>query len=435
MTTIPTVPGPRWWTTLQIARDPFRTYLKLRKAYGDTFIVRAINGDVVVTADPNLIRDLFRARTHEVAPFRVEAAEPLLGRQSLLVVSGDQHRRERELLTPPFHGRRMHAYGQIMQDAAERATAHFRPGANIVLSDVFLTISLDVIVRAVFGMVDPAAQQRWEAAIRTLVKSILPAALFAPVLQFSMFGLSPWDRFIAARDRFDALIVETIAHRRATNERGPDLLSLMLDATYDDGSPMTDRAIRDELVTMLFAGHETTQIAMAWAVYRLLQRPDALERLLAELDASDGAPETLATLPWLDAVVQETLRLQPIVPDIVRTLTVDLELGGHAFAAGTHVAPVAALVHARDDLFPDPDAFRPERFVDHTFRPWELLPFGGGVRRCIGAALATWEMKVVLGTVLPRWSFALRGPERAVRRNITMGPKHGVRVTVCGPRV
>ena len=434
MTAIPTVAGPRWLTTFRIARDPFGAYGAWRRAHGDTYMVRAFNGDVVITADPDVIRDLFRARSDEVEPFGVDLAAPLLGRHSLILVAGEAHRRERELLTPPFHGRRMRDYGQIMQDAAVRATASWTPGTRTVLGDVFLDISLEVIVRAVFGVVDDAASARFGEAIRRLVHRILPAALFAPALQVSLWGLSPWDWFIAARSDFDALLFEAIADRRASGDRGPDLLSLLLDATYDDGESMDDVAIRDELVTMLFAGHETTQIAMAWAVYRMLQRPEVLERLLAELDASDGTPEALSRLPWLDAVVQETLRLQPIVPDIVRTLSVDLQLGGYPFAAGTHIAPAAALVHARDDLYPDPDAFRPERFEGHTFRPWEYLPFGGGVRRCIGASLATWEMKVVLGTLLPRYRLALRGEETPVRRNITMGPRHGVRVEVVGSR-
>lgn len=429
---LPTVPGSRLFTTWRIARDPFRAYAQWRKAHGDTYVVRAINGDVVVTCAPELIRDLFRARTDQVEPFGVKAAVPLLGPRSVLLVAGDAHRREREVLTPPFHGRRMSAYGELMQQAAHQATAHWRPGDRVVLTDVFLDISLEIILRAVFGVVDDRDQARFREALQRLVATIWPAALFAPALQVSVFGLSPWDRFMAARDRFDALLADAIAARRASGDRGPDLLSLLLDSTYDDGSPMSDAAIRDELVTMLFAGHETTQIAMAWAVYRLHRRPATLQRLRAELDDSDGSPEALARLPWLDAVVQETLRLQPIVPDIVRTLSVDLELGGQAFPAGTHVAPVAALVHARADLFPDPQAFRPERFVDRKFRPWEFIPFGGGVRRCIGAALATWEMKVVLGTLIARWGLELRGEETPVRRNITMGPRHGVRATVVG---
>ncbi|MEO0606105.1 MAG: cytochrome P450, partial [Myxococcota bacterium] len=366
----------------------------------------------------------------EVEPFGVHAAVALLGPQSLLLVRGEAHRREREILTPPFHGRRMNAYGQVMREAALRATADWRVGDDVVLADTFLRISLDIIVHAVFGVLDADDAVRWTETLRQLVRRTLPAALFVPALQTPFFGLSPWDRFAVARDRLDVLIAEAIRMRRASGERGPDLLSLMLDATYDDGTPMPDSAIRDELVTMLFAGHETTQIALAWAVYRLHRRPDALERLLDELSANDDDPEVLAKLPWLDAVVKESLRMQPIVPDIVRTLTVDLTLGGHDLPSGTHVAPVAALVHADPELYPEPEAFRPERFEERTFRPWEYLPFGGGVRRCIGAALATWEMKVVLGTLLPRFGFALRGTETAVRRNITMGPRHGVRVRI-----
>ena len=430
MNAIPLASRSRFLTTWRIARQPFEAYARWRAKHGDTYLVRAINGDVVVTASTDMIRDLFRARTDEVEPFGVDAAVAFLGSRSLLLVRGEAHRRERELLTPPFHGRRMKAYGAAMRDATLRATERWRAGSEVVLADTFLSISLDIIVHAVFGVLGENDKARWTAALRTLVRRVSPAALFAPVLQTSFFGLSPWDRFVEAREQLDALIYEAIRARRVSGERGDDLLSLMLDATYTDGTPMPDEGIRDELVTMLFAGHETTQIAMSWAVYRLHRRQETLARLLEDLAAHPDDPETLAQLPWLDAVVKESLRLQPIVPDIVRTLTVDQTLGGHELPAGTHVAPVAALVHADPELYPQPDAFRPERFVDHTFRPWEFLPFGGGVRRCIGAALATWEMKVVLGTLLPRFELEMRSIEYPVRRNITMGPRHGVRAEV-----
>jgi cytochrome P450 len=287
-----------------------------------------------------------------------------------------------------------------------------------------LDISLEVIVQAVYGVQQPEQVRVWSDAIRSVVGAFHPALIFAPGLQRGWFP--PWRRVEAARPHHDALVYAELRARRATGLQGDDILSLMLQATYDDGEPMSDEAVRDELVTLLFAGHETTQIAMAWALYRLARRPEALARLQAELDGSDGSPEALARLPYLDAVVQETLRMQPIVPDLVRTLSVGLELGPWALPAGTHVAPVAAMVHVREDLYPDPHAFRPERFLEHKPRPWELLPFGGGVRRCIGAALATFEMKTVLGTWLRQVELRSLREDEPVRRNIAMGARHGV---------
>ncbi|MEZ4240570.1 MAG: cytochrome P450 [Myxococcota bacterium] len=415
----PFVRRPAVWTSWRVMTDPFRFYAQLRARYGDTFTLHAVNGDVVCSCDPAFVRDVLKLDSTASRPFAVDAAAPLLGRNGLLLLAGDAHRQERRLLTPPFHGRRMRAYGHVIRETAEEVLSRWTDGAEISARADMLDISFRVIVRAVFGVVDDEAVARWVQAVRALVDGFNPLLIFVPALQRLPFGPGP--RFAASRGALDQLLYDEIAARRASGARGDDILSMMLDAAYEGGGAMTDLQLRDELVTLLFAGHETTQVSMAWALYRLARRPGALARLQAELDATDGSPEALEQAPYLGAVVQETLRLEPIVPDIIRTLTEPRTLGGYDFPAGTHVSFLAGLVHQREDLYPEPEAFRPERFLERKFAPHEFLSFGGGVRRCIGAALATYEMKVVLGTLLRAVDVESLSEERSVRRSVAMG--------------
>jgi cytochrome P450 len=238
---------------------------------------------------------------------------------------------------------------------------------------------------------------------------------------------------LAVRDRLDALTYSAIARRRAGGG-GDDILGLMLSARYDDGSAMSDREIRDQLLTLVFAGHETSGIALAWAVNWIERTPSVRDRLLVELSAlgDDPTPTALAAAPYLEAVCHETLRLYPVVGEVVRLLRAPLTLGAWTIPAGVPVSAGIALVHARADLYPEPEAFRPERFLERRkLAPHEYLPFGGGARRCIGAAFALYEMKVVLGTLLARYRFTLARsePERPVMRNLAMGPQGKVRLT------
>jgi len=420
------VAGPRFRlpTSLALMRNPDAAYARWRERYGPTFLARAVNGDVWITGDPACIRDLFRANDDQVEPFKPEVFAPLLGPNSVFALKGDAHRRERKLLMPPFHGPRMRAYGQLIQQATLDELSRWRLGERVVLSDALLEVSLTVIVRAVFGVQAPEERTRWSALLRDTIDAFDPLVLFVPQLQHRW--VPAWRRFDDARTALhDAMARHIQTARQAP--AGEDILSLLLASTYDDGTSMTDEAVRDELVSLLFAGHETTQISMAWALYRLHERPETLHRLRAELDdAPDDAPDTLAKLPYLSAVVDETLRIDPIVPDVIRTLSQPMTLGERTLPAGAHVAPVAALVHRDPALYPEPERFEPQRFLDRRYRPWEFLPFGGGTRRCVGAALATYEMKIVVGTLLRRVVLALDGPDRLIRRTITLAPRRGV---------
>lgn len=434
MTALPPGPSGRIRTTYGVLTDAHGFFASCRATYGDTFTLDAMNGRIVVSCDPVFASDLYALKSDRHRPFAVDATTPLLGASSMLLLHGEAHRRERRLLTPPFHGARMRAYGGIIQAIAAERAATWSPGAALRAMDELLDVSIQVIIRAVFGVQGSDAVARWGNAVSELVAGINPAFLFFPALQRAPFGLGPWGRFTVARGRLDALIYAEIGARRASGERGEDILSLMLDATYEDGGGMTDAAIRDELVTLLFAGHETTQITMAWALYRLHERPEALGTLRAELDGAGDDPAQIAKLPYLGAVCDETLRRDVVVTDVLRTLTQDATLGGVPLPAGTNVGLAITTIHHREDLFEQPSRWLPERFIGKTYGPSVFMPFGGGTRRCIGAALANYEMRLVLASWVRDHRFERDGDEVVVRRNATVGPKHGVKMRYLGPR-
>lgn len=437
MSTLPPGPSVRLLQTYRYLRDPYTYLEQMRDEYGDVVTIPAVNGTVVMAGSPATAQQIFTADPDTYVPFGAEAAKPLIGDNSLLLLTGARHRRERKLLMPAFSGDRMRAYGETIRAAAEAAAATWSKGQVFRFQDSTQWISLEVIIRAVFGVTDPARVEAVRAAILEFVAATPPAALFFPALQRPLFP--PWHRFQRARQRLRLLILTEIAARRSRpDEKGEDILGRMLAARHEDGTGMTDDELHDELLTLLFAGHETSGIALAWAVYWLLRDRTCLEKLLAELDAAGDRPdpETIVKLPYLDAVVHETLRLYPIAPDAPRMLARPLEIGGYTVPAGLSVAVATVLLHVRPDLYPDPHRFKPERFEGRKFSPFEYTPFGGGHRRCLGAAFATYEMKIVLATILKhhRLTLAEKRDVKPARRNVVLGPSTGIRVTYDGPR-
>ncbi|MEZ4448409.1 MAG: cytochrome P450 [Nannocystaceae bacterium] len=443
MTAADLPPGPRstLLSTYRALKSPFEHYREWQETYGDPYTVPALNGTVVITGDPALVQQIFTADADTYDPFAVEASAPLVGDQSVILVAGDRHRRLRKLMSPPFHGARMRAYGRLMIDVARRAIARLEPGRPFNALATTQGISLEIIVRAVFGVDDPARIATFERAMIETMEAVHPAFLFAKALQREFFGVGPFAKFKRRRDAALALLDAQIAACRADPTGREDILAMLVQARGEDGASLDDHEIRDQLVTLLIAGHETTAIGLAWALYHLHRHPEALARLRAELDGlgdaigRDEGPEQIVALPYLNAVCNETLRLNPIVPDVVRVLRRPLELGRYTLPAGTPVCPAAALVHQRPDLYPDPDAWRPERFLERKFSPFEFIPFGGGHRRCIGAAFALYEMKLVLAVFVQTGRFRLGSddPLKPVRRNITMAPEGGVELIYEGP--
>ncbi len=418
-------PGPRRPATLQtfawVAR-PLPFLEECRRLYGDWFTVRLARiGTFVFVADPAAIKEIF---TGDPALLRAGQANaplaPVVGSRSVLLLDGAEHLRQRRLMLPPFHGARMARYGELMAEITEAELDRWPLREPFPLRPRTQAITLEIILRVVFGVRDAARLEALRAALVALLAQSTSPATMLPWLRRDLGPFSPWRRFMRLRRRVDALIYDEIARRRedpALEERD-DILSLLLQARDEDGEALTDRELRDELVTLLVAGHETTATALAWAFERLLRHPAALDRLTAE--ARDGGEDD----PYAGAVVQETLRLRPPLPAVGRMLTEPAQIAGRPLPAGVRLAPSIYLVHRREDLYPEPAAFRPERFLDSPPETYGWLPFGGGVRRCLGASFATFEMKIVLRTILARARLEADDarPEPVRRRAIVLAP-------------
>lgn len=430
-------PGCTQPMAVQTARWMARPTTFLREChdrYGDDFSVNmAIFGRAVFVSDPENIKAVFTAGPDELGPGTGNAMlMPLLGRHSLILLDRQPHRRERRLLTPPFHGERMRAYAQVIHEATQTACAAWPLGEPLNLTPELQNISLDVILSAVFGVADLSRRALARRPVVALLEGLNPLTLYVPVLQ-QRFG--PWAKTMAERRAVHALVDEEIQDRRARGLDGrSDILSLMMAARYEDGAEMSDEALRDEMMTMLIAGHETSTTSLSWAVWELMDNPDAAERLSAELDAlgADAGPDALERLPFLDAVCRETLRLHPVLPLVSRVTRAELPLRGFTVPANVGVFPCIWLAHRREEVFPEPERFRPERFLERSFSPFEWLPFGGGARRCIGMAFALYEMKLVLGALFRRFRFSKADAKvpQTRRKHITIAPSGGVRAVL-----
>ncbi len=418
---------------LRYARDPLGFLIELQRRHGDVFTISfPYFGRAVYVASPDLVKSVF---TGSPASFHAGEAnatvlEPALGPNSVLTLDEEPHMRQRKLLLPPFHGERIQRYGELIREVTLREMESWPVGEPFALRPHTQRITLAVIMRAVFGVHDEERLVRFGRLIEAFSERV-NAITVLPVLRRNLGRWSPWTRFLRAREALDEFIYEEIALRRAEVESGEeghdDVLSLLLAARYDDGSPMSDEELRDELVTVLGAGHETTATGLAWAMERLLRSPRALGLLRESIEAGED--------DYLDATVKETLRARPVIVDVARKLTEPTRVGDYDLPTGTFVMAAIAALHYREDLFPDPDEFRPERFLDGKADTYAWIPFGGGVRRCIGAAFAEYEMRVVLRAILERADLSAPEPkpERVKVRNITLAPGKGAMVSLDRP--
>ena len=422
-------PGPRIPPLAQAARvsaAPYGWMSKRRERYGDVFSSHfPFFGRVVYVADPALVKQVF---TGDPAVFHAGEANATalgdaLGENSLLTLDEERHMSQRKLLLPPFHGQAVARYAATIAAAAATEAEGWPVGKPFALRPRMQVITLEVILRAVFGVRDGERMDLFRRRIPPLgeLNSVLD---WLPFMQRDLGGLSTAARFRKALAAVDELIYAEIADRRATQdaEERDDVLSLLLAARHDDGSPMSDIELRDELLTLLTAGHETTATGLSWAFERLLRTPNVIEHALESLDDDN----------YLDAIVKETLRVRPVVVDVARKLTRETEVAGWLLPAGTLVLPAIAAIHMRPDLYPEPHEFRPERFLDDGAQSYAWIPFGGGVRRCIGASFAQVEMRVVLRELLRRVRLRApsSAPERAKIRHVTVVPARGCRVVV-----
>lgn len=435
-------PGPKLpppLLTLAWIRRPIPTLLECQRRYGSLFTMQiGAIGTAVLASEPEHIRRIFTGD-----PDQMHAGEanivlrPLVGDCSVLLLDGAEHLRHRRLILPPFHGERMRLYGATMQSVAERTLAGWVEGEPLRLHAYAQSITLEVIMRTVFGLSDgPELDDLADALRRLLSRAESRASQLAmlPALQHDWGAWSPYGRFLRDRTRADDLIYHAIARRRRARGQRDDVLALLLAAVDEQGRSLGDVELRDELMTLLVAGHETTATALCWLVERVLAHPDVHARILSELEEVLGGsrlgPEHFARLSYLDATIREALRTRPVIPMVGRKLTAPLSLGGYELPAGVVVAPSIYLTHRNPELYPDPEAFRPERFLGARIDPYAWLPFGGGIRRCLGMSFALYELKVVAATLFSemRLELAQATPVRTVRRSITFAPEHGTRI-------
>jgi cytochrome P450 len=393
------------------------------------FTLRIANeGTWVFLSHPDAVKQVFTGD-----PRLLHAGEanvvllPVLGSHSVLLLDDDAHMAQRKLMLPPFHGERMRGYEQTMADVAVREIDRWPTGEALSAWPTMQAITLEVIMRTVFGVRET---ERLERLGNALQSSLAWAAEPRRMAQLALLGprrIAERGTLKRALDPTDELIYEEIRSRRNAPDLAErdDVLSLLLQARHDDGTPMTDRELRDELMTLLVAGHETSATALAWALEALTRHPAALSRLREEID--DGDDDT-----YLDAVVKETLRLRPVIALVLRRLIEPMEIGGRLLPAGVTVAPCIYLVHRRADVYENPRAFRPERFLENQPGTYTWIPFGGGVRRCLGASFAQLEMKVVLRELVSRLDIraARPQPERRIRRAIVFAPERGGEIVV-----
>jgi cytochrome P450 len=437
---------PPFLQLIQWLTRPLKYLDACAQRYGDPFTAQ-VSGfpPYVIFSNPQAIQEIFTA-----APSQFESGSgnasfrPLLGEHSLLLLNGDRHQRQRRLLTPPFHGERMRAYGKLICGVTEQVMSQWMIDQPFPVRLSMQEISLRVILRAVFGIDEGERFQQLRQLLSSLLDSVsspLSSSLFSlRALQQDLGPWSPWGRFLRQKQLLDRLIYAELQERRAQpNSNREDILSLMMSARDETGQAMADVELRDQLMTLLVAGHETTATALAWALYWIHHLPEVHQRLLQELDTlnDNSDPSEISRLPYLTAVCSETLRIYPPVlfafPRIVKS---PLQLMGYQFDTGTVLAPCIYLTHHREELYPEAKRFKPERFLERQFSPYEYLPFGGSNRRCIGMAFAQFEMKLVLATVLSHLQLATadKRPIRPVRRGVTVATSGGMRIVVTSQR-
>jgi cytochrome P450 family 135 len=416
-----------------MVRDPVGFLERCRQRYGPIFRVRFVGfTKYVYVGDPALAREVYAADRDvgRAGEARRDFLARLVGDNSLLCTEGDQWLRQRKLVGPAFHRRHVEGYREEIATIAGEQIDRWPTGQPLELRDRMQAITLDVILRLVFGITDADRVRRLRHLLPKLLEaggSLLMWIVPPPVWErfeasktFRRLPANPISAFLRVREEVDALVYDEIHRRRSGSDgTGGDVLSLMIRTQDEDGRSPSDVELRDQLLTLLMAGHETTATALAWAFERLLRTPRALERLTRELENGDEE--------YLDAVVKETLRSRPVVLDTPRLLAGPLELGGYEIPAGWYVAPAMPLVHTDAAVHPDPDDFRPERFLGEDAPRDAWIPFGGGKRHCVGSHLALLELKVVITEVLRRVQLEAVRPEaeRARVRHVTLVPSDG----------
>lgn len=433
---------------LQWILDPVGYLEGTHQRYPDLFRSPGIGfgDDIVIVSHPQAIQYILmndRKLFHASGELNL-ILEPLIGDASVIAIEGDRHKQRRQLIMPSFHGDRLSIYGETICKLTQSIFDAIPPGETFSARTITQQVSLQIIFDIVFGLSEGEKSQQIKTLLTAMAdrfsSPLASALLFFKSLQKNWGPRSPWGYFLQLREQLDDLIYAELQDRRThPDDSRTDILSLMMAARDEEGQPMTDKELRDEIMTLLFAGHETTATAMAWALYWLHRCPEVKTKLLAELDSLDGEtdPMTIAKQPYLTAVCQETLRRNPVAMlTFPRVAQEPVEILGYQFEAGTIFMGCMYLTLQRDDLYPNPKAFRPERFLEKKYSPYEFIPFGNGARRCVGEALALYEMKLAIATAMMNYQMELADSRSEVprRRGVTLAPSRGVSLRMIGKR-
>lgn len=439
---------PALLQTLQLIADPIK-FLNSASKDSDPFSTRVLglnSPPVVFFSHPQALKEIFAIPAEKFDYKKAtHVFQPLMGEQSLILQEGKSHQRQRQLMLPPFHGDRMKAYGQIICQITQAVTQQWQVGKVISINHFLPDITLQIILQVVFGISPGERYEQLKVKLSSLLEDVTTpwysSLFFFPPLQKDLGAWSPWGNFIRRRQQIDKLIYAEISQRRRENDpTRTDILSMLMAARDENGQQMSDAELRDQLMSLLLLGYETTAATLAWTFYLIHAHPQVGDRLQQELSnlEKNAQPEAITQLPYLTAVCQESLRVHPIAlictPRMVRDT---LQIAGDKFNPGTIVVPCIYLAHRRVETYPQPEKFQPERFLQQKFSPFEYLPFGGGSRGCIGAAFSLYEMKLVLATVLSQYELELANsrPVRPVRRGITIVPsENGMQVIVQAKR-
>jgi cytochrome P450 len=438
---------PSWFQRLQWVLDPVKFMESAFSEYPDLFSasISYFADDLLFVHNPQALQQILTSDRHEFSsPGEYnKVLEPLTGVSSLFSLDGEKHKRERKLLMPSFHGERMHAYGHLIQKITEQVFSQFSPNQPFIARNATQQISLQVILQAIFGLYEGERCQQIAQLVRSLLNyfnsPFNSLFLFFTVLQQDLGPWSPWGSFLRTRQKLDDLIYQEIKERQQNpTDNRIDILALMMSAQDENGEKLSEQQLRDELMLLLFAGHDTTAIAMSWALYWIHRYPEVKQKLLAELNQANLAePMGIYKLPYLTAVCQETLRIKPVAMlTFPREVVKPVELLGYKLNPGMVVIGCIYLLHQREDLYPSAQEFKPERFLERQYSPYEFMPFGGGVRRCLGEALAQYELKLAIATILSNYQLKLvdNKPIKAVRRGVILNPQGGVRMVFQGKR-
>ncbi|MDX6624705.1 MAG: hypothetical protein QOE75_2637 [Solirubrobacterales bacterium] len=427
-------PGPQLPAALQMVgfwTRPLAFLEQCRERYGKRFTIQLpFSPPFVMLSEPEQVKQVFQAAPDVLRPGEgARVLEPIIGSNSVILLDGGAHMAQRKLMLPAFHGERMERLAGLIEEVAEAEVAALPKGTPVALHPRMQDLTLKVILRAVFGL-EPGP--RFESLRQRLAQMLLfgdkPLSLVPPkpdsLLARAAERVGPFVRFVRMQEEVDEILFALIAERRVEHG-GDDILAMLVEARHEDGSPMSDQEIRDELLTLLVAGHETTASSLAWAFSRLVHEPRVLGRLVEEIDAGEEA--------YVTATIQETMRARPVLPNVAPRLVAQrIEVGGWSYEPGCSLVCNGYLIHHDPDVYPDPYSFRPERFLDDPPGTYTWIPFGGGRRRCLGASFAMLEMKIVLRALLSTRELSAAGAavEPAQRRNITVRPAGGARVTL-----